>query len=113
MSKRNYNNYNYRESLMSQIKVNKRKENQNIFKFYNILNNNINMKDNSYYSIDRKTKMQKCKIPLSLNKKNVKKLPNEKSKNIMAHVNRDTIKKTISTYSNDIRVKEGNIIEDL
>ena len=115
MSKRNYNNYNYnyRESLMSQIKVNKRNENQNNLKYFNILNNNVNDKDNLYYSIDRKTKIPKNKIPLSLNKKNIKKVSNEKSKITTKYINRDTFKKTISTYSNDIRIKEGNIIEDL
>jgi hypothetical protein len=98
---------------MSQIKVNKRNENQNNLKYFNILNNNVNDKDNLYYSIDRKTKIPKNKIPLSLNKKNIKKVSNEKSKITTKYINRDTLKKTISTYSNDIRIKEGNIIEDL
>lgn len=114
MSKRNYINYdyNYRESLMNQIKVNKRADlPQNILK---LLNNNINyyntnLKDNLYYSIERNAKTQKNKIPLSLNKKNMKKVTEEKAKNSI----KNTLKKTINTYSNENRTKDGNIFEEL
>ena len=109
MSKINYNDYNYGESLMNRIKVNKR---------LNINNNikNISAKDSLYYSIEKKAKMQKNKIPSLLTKNNRKKLNNiieENSNNIVKYVNRDTFKKTINTYSNETRSKEGNIFEEL
>jgi len=110
MSKINYNDYNYGESLMNRIKVNKR---------LNINNNNIkniSAKDSLYYSIEKKAKMQKNKIPSLLTKNNRKKLNNiieENSNNIVKYVNRDNFKKTINTYSNETRSKEGNIFEEL
>ena len=125
MNKRNnvdyiydYNyDYNYRESLMNQIKVNKRTDKSpNTLKYYNYHNdnNNINSKDNLYYSIEKKTKIQKNKIPLSLNKKNMNKVSKEKTKKIVKNNNNiDKFKKTINTYSNENRIKDGNIIEEL
>ena len=107
MSKINYKDYNYGESLMNRIKVNKRLNN-------NI--KNISAKDSLYYSIEKKGKIQKNKIPSFLNKNNRKKLNEiieENSNNIVKYVNRDTLKKTINTYSNETRSKEGNIFEEL
>ena len=110
MSKINYDDYNYRESLMNRIKVNKR---------LNINNNNIkniSAKDNLYYSLEKKAKIQKNKIPSLLTKNNRKKLNEiieENNNNIVKYVNRDTFKKTINTYSNESRSKEGNIFEEL
>ena len=109
MSKINYNDYNYGESLMNRIKVNKRLNNNNNIK-------NINTKDSFYYSTEKKTKMQKNKNPSLLIKNNRKKL-NEiiegNSNSMVKYVNRDNYKKTISTYSNETRSKEGNIFEEL
>ena len=120
MSKRDYKiydyNYNYQESLNSQIKVNKRSDIANPSSKYNNyhkMSNNSNNKDSLYYNIDKKTKIQKNKIPLSLNKKSIKKVPEDNIKNSLKYNNHDTFKKTINTYSNENRVKEGNIIEDL
>ena len=107
MSKINYKDYNYGESLMNRIKVNKRLNN-------NI--KNISAKDSLYYSIEKKGKIQKNKIPSFLNKNNRKKLNEiieENSNNLVKYVNRDTLKKTINTYSNETRSKEGNIFEEL
>ena len=86
MSKRNYieYDYNYPESLMNQIKVNKKAEiKPNTLNYFNLHknNNNINANNNYYYNIEKKTKTQKNKIPLSLNKKNMKKVSEEKKKN--------------------------------
>jgi hypothetical protein len=109
MSKINYKDYNYGESLMNRIKVNKRLNNNNNIK-------NINTKDSFYYSTEKKTKMQKNKNPSLLIKNNRKKL-NEiiegNSNSMVKYVNRDNYKKTISTYSNETRSKEGNIFEEL
>ena len=107
MNKINYKDYNYGESLMNRIKVNKRLNN-------NI--KNISAKDSLYYSIEKKAKIQKNKIPSFLNKNNRKKLNEiieENSNNIVKYVNRDILKKTINTYSNETRSKEGNIFEEL
>ena len=109
MSKANYNDYNYRESLINRIKVNKRINNSNNIK-------NISAKDNLYYSLEKNAKMQKYKIPSLLTKINRKKLNEiveENSNNIAKYANRDIFKKTINTYSNDTRSKEGNIFEEL
>ena len=116
MSKRNYNDYDYRESLMDRIKVNKRANiPNNSFKYnnYNKNNNVINTKDNLYFSIDKKLKIPKNKIPPSLNKKNVKKIPDQKTNNITRHTKRETFKKTINTYSNENHIKDINILEEL
>ena len=107
MSKINYKDYNYGESFMNRIKVNKRLNN-------NI--KNISAKDSLYYSIEKKAKIQKNKIPTFLNKNNRKKLNEiieENNNKIVKYVNRDTLKKTINTYSNETRSKEGNIFEEL
>ena len=121
MSKRNYENYdynyNYQQSLINQIKVNKKKEipinNSKYYNYKKVNNNGMNFKDNLYYTIEKNTKTHKSKIPLSLNKKNIKKVSEEKSNNSNKYSNRDTYKKTINTFSNENRIKEGNIIEDL
>ena len=121
MSKREYKiydyNYDYQELLNNQIKVNKRQNITNTLCKYNIhhkMNTNINNKDNLYYNIDKKSKTQKNKIPLSLNKKNIKKVSEIETKYELKHITRGTFKKkTINTYSNENRTKEGNIIEDL
>ena len=120
MSKNDYKiydyNYNYQQYLNNQIKVNKRLDILNSSSKYNNchkMSNNLNDKDNLYFSIDKKSKTQKNKIPLSLNKKNIKKVSKEKIKNSMKYSNRDTFKKTINTISNQNRIKEGNIIEDM
>ena len=117
MSKRNYENYdynyNYQQSLINQIKVNKKKEipinNSKYYNYKKVNNNGINFKDNLYYTIEKNTKTHKSKIPLSLNKKNIKKVSEEKSNNTNKYSNRDTYKKTINTFSNENRIKEGNI----
>ena len=118
MSKRNYieYDYNYPESLMNQIKVNKKAEiKPNTLNYFNLHknNNNINANNNYYYNIDKKTKTQKNKIPLSLNKKNMKKVSEEKKKNNVKNINRETIKKTINIFSPENRIKDVNIIEEL
>ena len=118
MSKINYiaYDYNYRDSLMNHIKVNKKVEiTPDTLKYYNNYktNNNTNSKDNLYYSIEKKSRVQKSKIPLSLNKKNMKKEYDEKTKNIIKNSDRDICKKTINTYSSENRIKDGNIIEEL
>ena len=109
MSKIKYNDYNFGESLMNRIKVNKRPNINNNIK-------NISSKDSLYYSMEKKAKMQKNKIPSLLTKNNRKKLNEiikENNNNIVKYVNRDTFKKTINTYSNEARSKEGNIFEEL
>ena len=109
MSKIKYNDYNFGESLMNRIKVNKRPNINNNIK-------NITSKDSLYYSMEKKAKMQKNKIPSLLTKNNRKKLNEiikENNNNIVKYVNRDTFKKTINTYSNEARSKEGNIFEEL
>ena len=109
-------NYNYQQYLNNQIKVNKRSDIVNYSSKYNNyhkMNNNSNDKDNLYYTIIKKSKTQKNKIPLSLNKKNIKKVSEEKIKNSLKYSNRDNFKKTINTISKENRIKEGNIIEDL
>ena len=109
MNKINYNEYNYGESLKNRIKVNKRLNSNNNIK-------NISAKDSLYYSMEKKAKMQKNKMPSLLTKNNRKKLneiKEENSNNIAKYVNRDTFKKTINTYSNESRSKEGNIFEEL
>ena len=109
MNKINYNEYNYGESLKNRIKVNKRLNSNNNIK-------NISTKDSLYYSMEKKAKMQKNKMPSLLTKNNRKKLneiKEENSNNIAKYVNRDTFKKTINTYSNESRSKEGNIFEEL
>ena len=118
MSKRNYKiyDYNYQGVYNNHIKVNKRPEiTCETLKYYNYhkLNKNIKNKDDLYYTIDKKIKMQKNKIPLSLNKKYIKKISQEKDKNAFKYSGRDNFKKTINTYSNENRTKEGNIIEEL
>ena len=113
------NNFDYRETLMDRIKVNKRANiNNHAIKNYNKINNNSNSKDNLYYSIEKrnknpKNKIPKNKIPSSLIK-NYKKSNNEnKINNLKKFSTRDNIKKTINTYSKDNQVKEGNIFEVL
>ena len=118
MSKRNYKiyDYNYQGTYNNHIKVNKRPDiTSETLKYYNYHKpkKNINSKDNLYYTIDKKSKTQKNKIPLSLNKKYIKKVSQEKVKNAFKYSGRDNLKKTISTYSNENRTKEGNIIEEL
>ena len=118
MSKRNYKiyDYNYQGTYNNHIKVNKRPEiASESLKYYNYhkLKKNKNSKDNLYYTIDKKSKTQKNKIPLSLNIKYIKKVSQDKAKNAFKYSGRDNFKKTISTYSNENRTKEGNIIEEL
>ena len=100
MSKRDYKiydyNYDYQELLNNQIKVNKRQNITNTLCKYNIhhkMNTNINNKDNLYYNIDKKSKTQKNKIPLSLNKKNIKKVSEIETKYELKHITRGTFKK--------------------
>ena len=78
MSKRYHINYdyNFQGSSINKIKVNKRSEiPRNTIKLrnYQKISDKINNKDNFYYSIEKKSKIQKNKIPTSLNKKNIKK----------------------------------------
>ena len=116
MSKINYDDYdyNFRESLMNRIKVNKRENiNSKTIKNYNKIKNNSNSKDNLYYSIEKRTKPQKNKIPPSLNKNYKKKGYEQEFNNIKKNSNRDNFKKTISIYSNENQEKDGNIFEIL
>lgn len=118
MSKRNYNNYAYylQESLINKVKVNKISEiPKSTLKLNNLqkICNKIYYKDNLYYSIERKSKLQKNKIPASLTKKNIKKPIEINTDKIIRYTNRDTFKKTINTYSNENQTKDFNIFEEL
>ena len=118
MSKRNYNNYDYylQEPLINKVKANKISEiPKSTLKLNKLqkINNKIYYKDNLYYSIERKSKIQKNKIPTSLTKKNIKKPIEINANNIIRYTNRDTFKKTINTYSNENQTKDFNIFEEL
>ena len=117
MSIRNYNDYdyNYRETLMNRIKVNKRaNENNKSIKYYNCnnFNRNLNTKDNLYYSIEKRPKNQRNKIPASFKQNSLKKITKEQVNTISKYSNRNTYKKTINTYSGN-RIKDSNIFEEL
>ena len=107
MRKRNiYNNYNYNcddsygNSFINKIIVNKKPNiNSKTLRLTNNHRMDINnkfYKDNFYYE----------------NKSKRKKLSEEKS-NKNVYYNREPYKKTINTYSNDNRMKERNIFEEL
>ena len=117
MSNRNYNDfdYNYRETLMNRIKVNKRaNENNKSLKYYNFnnFNRNFNTKDNLYYSIEKRPKNQRNKIPVAFKQNSLKKITKEQVNTISKYSNRNTYKKTINTYSGN-RIKDSNIFEEL
>ena len=117
MSIKNYNDYdyNYRETLMNRIKVNKRaNENNKSIKYYNCnnFNRNLNTKDNLYYSIEKRPKNQRNKIPASFKQNSLKKITKEQVNTISKYSNRNTYKKTINTYSGN-RIKDSNIFEEL
>ena len=118
MSKRYHINfgYDFQDSSMNKIKVNKRSEiprNTLMLKNYQKISDKINSKDNFYYSIEKKSKTQKNKIPTSLNKNNIKKPVEINTYIAMGYSNRDTYKKTISIYSNDNKDNEFNLFEEL
>ena len=118
MSKRYHINYdyNFQGSSINKIKVNKRSEiPRNTIKLrnYQKISDRINNKDNFYYSIEKKSKTQKNKIPTSLNKKNIKKPLEINTYNVVGYTNRDTYKKTINTYNNENKDQEFNIFEEL
>ena len=111
MRKRNiYNiydcNYNYDDiygnSLMNKITVNKKS---------NISSKTLRLM--SGYRINSKNKIYKDNLCYG-NKSKRKKLSEEKSNNKkIIYYNREPYKKTINTYSNDNRMKERNIFEEL
>ena len=117
MSIRNFNDYdyNYRETLMNRIKVNKRaNDNNKSLKLYNCnnFNRNINTKDNLYYSIEKRPKNQRNKIPASFKQNSLKKITKEQVDTISKYSNKNAYKKTINTYSGN-RIKDSNIFEEL
>ena len=111
-----YYDYNYQDTSMNRIKVNKRSEiprNTLKLKNYQKISDKIKGKDNFYYSIEKKSKTQKNKIPTSLNKKNIKKPLEINTYIAMGYSNRDTYKKTISIYNNVNKDNEFNLFEEL
>lgn len=107
MIKRNvYNNYyneNYRNSLLNRITVNKKSTvNTKTLRLinYNRANSkNNNYKDNLYY--ENKNKRNKLSEEKIYNNKDI------------FYNNRESYKKTINTYSNDNKMKDRNIFEEL
>ena len=111
-----YYDYNYQDTSMNRIKVNKRSEiprNTLMLKNYQKISDKIKGKDNFYYSIEKKSKTQKNKIPTSLNKKNIKKPLEINTYIAMGYSNRGTYKKTISIYNDVNKDNEFNLFEEL
>ena len=111
-----YNSYNlsdvnYRSSLLNRITVNKKAAANNNNKNMRLLNynrstdKNRNHKDFVYYENENKNKIKNKRNKLSEEKMNTKK--------DIYYNNRDSYKKTISTYSNDTKIKDRNIFEEL
>jgi hypothetical protein len=108
-----YNSYNlsdinYRSTLLNRITVNKKaaannNKNLRLLNYNRSTDKNRNYKDFVYYENENKNK----------NKRN--KLSEEKmnTKTDIYYNNRDSYKKTINTYSNDTKIKDRNIFEEL
>ena len=122
MRKRNYNvfkyNYDkkYQNSLLNRITVNK---NSNINSktlrsnnYRRIKSNNNKNKDNLYY--EKEVKLFKNKNLTFVNRNKRNKLSEEKiNNNNINYYNKEPLKKTINTYSNENRYKDRNIFEEL
>lgn len=120
MYKENYHDfdYDYQESLINRIKVNKKKglTNSDILKYYNYHHNKnrIKVEDCPYYTMEKKNKIPYNRNNLLFNTYNISILSQEKDdNNIIKLPKYDKIKKTINLYSNENQKKEGNIIEEL
>ena len=108
-----YNSYNlsdinYRSTLLNRITVNKKaaannNKNLRLLNYNRSTDKNRNYKDFVYYENENKNKNKRNK--LSEEKMNTKK--------DIYYNNRDSYKKTINTYSNDTKIKDRNIFEEL